>query len=305
MTNIRGRFDKPADKMANKYTASIPFDWRLYTYDIAGSVAHAMMLAKQGIISEEEARSISEGLSRIKLKIDAGEFEFKSEFEDIHMNIEAALIAQIGEAGRKLHTARSRNDQVALDMRLFTKHAITDTMDSIRGLQRTLIGLAEKYRKVIIPGFTHLQHAQPILLAHHLLAYFEMLQRDYERFADCLQRTDVMPLGSGALAGIPYDIDREFVARELSFRQVSRNSIDAVSDRDFVIEYEACAGTCMMHLSRLAQEITYGPPPSLPSYISMMPTPLVRVLCRKRRIRMSPNWPGGKPGVSMDTLRQC
>ncbi len=218
MTNIRGRFEKPADKMANKYTASIPFDWRLYPYDIAGSVAHAMMLAKQGIISEEEARSISEGLSRIKLKIDAGEFEFKSELEDIHMNIEAALIAQIGEAGRKLHTARSRNDQVALDMRLFTKHAITDTMDSIRGLQRTLIGLAEKYRKVIIPGFTHLQHAQPILLAHHLLAYFEMLQRDHERFADCLQRTDVMPLGSGALAGIPYDIDREFVARELSFQ---------------------------------------------------------------------------------------
>jgi argininosuccinate lyase len=256
MTNIRGRFEKPADKMANKYTASIPFDWRLYPYDIAGSVAHAMMLAKQGIITEDEARSISEGLSRIKLKIEAGEFEFKSELEDIHMNIEAALIEQIGDAGRKLHTARSRNDQIALDMRLFTRHAISDTMDSIRGLQRALIGLAEKYRKVVMPGFTHLQHAQPVLLAHHLLAYFEMLQRDYERFAGCLPRVDVMPLGSGALAGLPYDIDREFVARQLSFSRVSRNSIDAVSDRDFVIEYEACAGTCMMHLSRLAQEIT-------------------------------------------------
>ncbi len=256
MTNIRGRFEKPADKMANKYTASIPFDWRLYPYDIAGSVAHAMMLARQGIITDEEARLICEGLSRIRLKIEAGEFEFKSEFEDIHMNIEAALIEQVGEAGRKLHTARSRNDQIALDMRLFTKHAITDTMESIRSLQRALVSLAEKNRKVIMPGFTHLQHAQPVLLAHHLLAYFEMLQRDFGRFADCLERTDVMPLGSGALAGLPYDIDRDFVARELSFNRVSHNSIDAVSDRDFVIEYEACAATCMMHLSRLTQEIT-------------------------------------------------
>jgi argininosuccinate lyase len=256
MTHIRGRFEKPADKMANKYTASIPFDWRLYSYDISGSIAHAMMLARQGIITEQEARSIGEGLSRIKLKIEAGEFEFKSELEDIHMNIEAALIAQIGDTGRKLHTARSRNDQIALDMRLFTKHAITDTLDTIRGLQRAIVGLAEKNRKVIIPGYTHLQHAQPVLLAHHLLAYFEMLERDHERFLDCLQRTDVMPLGSGALAGLPYNIDREFVARELSFSSVSRNSIDAVSDRDFVVEYEACASMCMMHLSRLSQEIT-------------------------------------------------
>jgi argininosuccinate lyase len=256
MTNIRGRFEKAADKRANKYTASIPFDWRLYPYDIAGSIAHAMMLAKQGIITKEEALKIGEGLSRIKLKIEAGEFEFKRELEDIHMNIEATLIEQIGEAGRKLHTARSRNDQIAVDMRLFTKHAIADALDSIRDLQRAFVSLAEKNRKVIMPGYTHLQHAQPILLAHHLLAYFEMLQRDYERFSDCLKRTDVMPLGSGALAGVPYDIDREYVAKELSFSKVSSNSIDAVSDRDFVVEFEACAGTCMMHISRMAQEIT-------------------------------------------------
>ncbi len=256
MTGIRGRFQKPADKKANKYTASIPFDWRLYPYDIAGSVAHAMMLAKQGIISGDDAKKITEGLSRIKLSIDAGEFKFRTELEDIHMNIEAALVEQIGDAGRKLHTARSRNDQIALDMRLFTRDAIADTLDGIRDLERAIVGLAEKNRGVVMPGYTHLQHAQPVLLAHHLLAYFEMLERDHSRFSDCLKRTDVLPLGSGALAGVPYNIDREFVARQLSFSRVSQNSLDAVSDRDFVIEYEACASTCMMHLSRLAQEIT-------------------------------------------------
>ncbi len=242
--------------MANKYTASIPFDWRLYSYDISGSIAHVMMLGKQGIIPPEEARTIGEGLSRIKLQIEAGQFDFKTELEDIHMNIEAALIDQIGDVGRKLHTARSRNDQIALDMRLFTKDAIGDTLDSIRSLQRALVGLGEAHQKAILPGYTHLQRAQPVLLAHHLLAYFEMLQRDHDRFTDCLKRTDVLPLGSGALAGVPYDIDREFVATELSFSRVSRNSMDAVSDRDFVIEYEAAACTCMMHLSRLAQELT-------------------------------------------------
>ncbi len=256
MTHIRGRFRKPADETANKYTASIPFDWRLYPYDISGSIAHVMMLGKQGIVPADEARAIGEGLSRIKLQIEAGEFEFKIELEDIHMNIEAALIEQIGDVGRKLHTARSRNDQIALDMRLFTRDAIIDALDGIRGLQRALVRLAEANRKVILPGYTHLQRAQPVLFAHHLLAYFEMLQRDHDRFTDCWKRTDVLPLGSGALAGVPYDIDREFVAAELSFSRVSRNSMDAVADRDFVIDYEAAAATCMMHLSRLAQELT-------------------------------------------------
>ncbi len=256
MTHIRGRFQKPADEKANKYTASIPFDWRLYPYDISGSIAHAMMLGQQGIITTDEAKQIGEGLSRIKLQIEAGEFQFKSELEDIHMNIESALIAQIGDVARKLHTARSRNDQVALDVRLFAKDAITDTLESIRHLQRALIDLGEAHKNAIMPGYTHLQHAQPVLFAHHMLAYFEMLQRDHERFEDCFKRTDVMPLGSGALAGVPYDIDRQFVAAELSFSSVSQNSLDAVSDRDFVIEYEAAASTCMMHLSRLAQELT-------------------------------------------------
>jgi argininosuccinate lyase len=255
MSQIRGRVKKGADKLVDEYTASIPFDWRLYPYDIAGSIAHARMLAKQGIISDKDAETITQGLTAIKGEITQGKFQFKAELEDIHMNIEARLMEKVGEVGGKLHTARSRNDQVALDMRLFAKEAISNTLASLRELQRALIGLAEANKKVIIPGYTHLQPAQPVLLAHYLLAYFEMLQRDAERFNDCLKRTDVMPLGSGALAGVAYDIDREFVAKELGFSKVSQNSLDAVSDRDFVLEYEAAASFCMMHLSRLAEEI--------------------------------------------------
>ncbi len=255
MSQIRGRFRKAADKKVDEYTASIPFDWRLYPYDIAGSIAHAKMLAKQGIISTKEAETITQGLTAIKEEITKGKFQFKAELEDIHMNIEARLTEKVGEVGGKLHTARSRNDQVALDMRLFAKEAISNTLDSLRGLQRALIGLAEANKEVIVPGYTHLQMAQPVLLAHHLLAYFDMLQRDAERFNDCLKRTDVMPLGSGALAGVGYDIDREFVAKELGFGSISQNSLDAVSDRDFVLEYEAAASLCMMHLSRLAEEL--------------------------------------------------
>jgi argininosuccinate lyase len=255
MSHIRGRFQKKADKAAAEYTASIPFDWQLYPYDIAGSIAHAKMLAKQGIISAKEAETIINGLTAIKDEIKQGKFQFKPELEDIHMNIEARLIEKVGEVGGKLHTARSRNDQVALDMRLFIRDAILITIAGLKELQRALISLAEANKDVIIPGYTHLQSAQPVLLAHHLLAYFEMLQRDISRFNDCLKRTDVMPLGSGALAGVTYDIDREFVAKELDFSQLSQNSLDAVSDRDFVLEYEAVASLCMMHLSRLAEEV--------------------------------------------------
>ncbi len=255
MSQIRGRFQKDADKKAAGFTASIPFDWRLYPYDIAGSIAHARMLAKQGIISKAEAKSIVDGLTAIGEEIAQGKFQFKTELEDIHMNIEASLMEKAGEAGSKLHTARSRNDQVALDLRLFTREAISRTLERLKDLQRALIDLAETNRKVIVPGYTHLQRAQPVLLAHHLLAYFEMLQRDIDRFIDCSGRTDVLPLGSGALAGVSYNIDREFVARELGFREISRNSMDAVADRDFVIEYEAAAAICIMHLSRLAEEI--------------------------------------------------
>jgi argininosuccinate lyase len=255
MSHIRGRFQKKADKAAAEYTASIPFDWQLYPYDIAGSIAHAKMLAKQGIISDKEAETIINGLTAIKDEIKQGKFQFKPELEDIHMNIEARLIEKVGEVGGKLHTARSRNDQVALDMRLFVRDAILIAIGGLKELQRALISLAEANKDVIIPGYTHLQSAQPVLLAHHLLAYFEMLQRDASRFNDCLKRTDVMPLGSGALAGVTYDIDREFVAKELDFSQLSQNSLDAVSDRDFVLEYESAAGLCMMHLSRLAEEV--------------------------------------------------
>jgi len=235
--------------------SSISFDWRLYHYDIAGSIAHVRMLAKQGIISEKEAEIIAQGLTAIGEEIEQGKFEFKPGLEDIHMNIESRLIDLVGEVGGKLHTARSRNDQVALDLRLYAKEAIAETLVKLRDFQQALISLAEANKDVVMPGYTHLQPAQPVLLAHHLLAYFEMLQRDIDRFSDCLRRTDVMPLGSGAIGGVAYNIDRDFLARELGFSQVSQNSVDAVSDRDFVVEYEAAASLCMMHLSRLAEEI--------------------------------------------------
>jgi argininosuccinate lyase len=243
------------DKQAQNYMASIPFDRRLYRQDIEGSIAHARMLAKQGIIAESEAETIVEGLNSIRREIERGKFQFKAELEDIHMNIEARLFEKIGDMAGKLHTARSRNDQIALDLRLFVKEEIGKTIDKTNALQTSLVELAEANKAVIMPGYTHLQQAQPILLAHHLLAYFEMFQRDKERFHDCQGRTDVLPLGSGALAGVPYPIDREFVAQQLGFSKVSTNSLDAISDRDFVIEYEAAAAITMMHLSRLAEEL--------------------------------------------------
>jgi argininosuccinate lyase len=255
MSHIRGRFRKAADKVVAEYTASIPFDWQLYRHDIAGSIVHARMLAKQSIISQQEAETIIEGLESIGEEIEAGKFLFKSELEDIHMNIEAGLIDKVGEVGGKLHTARSRNDQVALDMRLFAKEAISETLARLKEFQRALVNVAKENIEVIMPGYTHLQVAQPVLLAHHLLAYFEMMRRDVDRFDDCLKRVDVMPLGSGALAGVAYNIDREFLAKELGFSRISQNSIDAVSDRDFIVEYEAAASLCMLHLSRLAEEI--------------------------------------------------
>jgi argininosuccinate lyase len=255
MNPLRNQFEKEGEKSVEEYTASIPFDRRLYKQDIVGSIAHAKMLAKQGIISDKEAELIMMGLASIREEIEQGVFELSAELEDIHMNIEARLIEKIGEAGQKLHTARSRNDQIALDMRLFAKEAISHTIEKLVGLQKALLDLAEANKDVVMPGYTHLQRAQPVLFAHHILAYFEMLQRDVGRFRDCLKRADVMPLGSGALAGVPYAIDREFLAQELGFARVSENSMDAVSDRDFIIEYQAAASLAMMHISRLAEEI--------------------------------------------------
>ena len=255
MSYLRSGFQKGGNKTAQDYLASISFDRRLYRQDIEGSIAHAKMLAKQGIIAENEAETIISGLTSIREEIEQGKFQFKPELEDIHMNIEARLFEKIGDVAGKLHTARSRNDQIALDLRLFVKEEILKTTDELRALQCSLVELAEANKDVIMPGYTHLQQAQPILLAHYLLAYFEMFQRDKERFYDCLNRTNISPLGSGALAGVPYPVDREFVARELGFSKVSTNSLDAVSDRDFIIEYEASAALTMMHLSRLAEEI--------------------------------------------------
>ena len=254
MKSSSGRLSM-TDEQARDYAASIPFDRRLYRQDIEGSIAHARMLAKQEIITAGEAGAIVKGLNSIRREIERGRFQFRIELEDIHMNIEARLFEKIGDVAGKLHTARSRNDQMALDLRLFVKEEILKTIGQIKALQIALVELAWANKDVIMPGYTHLQQAQPILLAHHLLAYFEMFQRDRERFHDCLVRMDVLPLGSGALAGVPYPIDREFVAQELGLSKVTTNSLDAVSDRDFIIEYEAAAAIAMMHLSRLAEEL--------------------------------------------------
>jgi len=255
MSHIRSRFSKPAEDKVISYTTSLPFDRRLYPEDILGSIAHARMLGRRGIISPGEAGELEAGLLAVKQELDEGRFVFKPELEDIHMAIESRLFELKGEVAGKLHTARSRNDQVALDTRMYVKRKLGELVDGLKNLQKALVRVADENREVIMPGCTHLQHAQPVLFAHHLLAYFEMLQRDKGRARDCLARTDCLPLGSGALAGTGFDIDREQVAHELGFGQVSQNSMDAVSDRDFVVEFEACASLVMMHLSRLAEEI--------------------------------------------------
>jgi argininosuccinate lyase len=252
---LRNRFNKSIDKEVESFVSSISFDWRLYKEDIAGSIAHVEMLAKKEIINEADCDKIVGGLLAIKEEIETGKFQFSVENEDIHMNIEARLFEIIGDTAAKLHTARSRNDQIALDIRLFMKDALAEQFLLIKNLQKSLVLAADKNLKVIMPGFTHLQHAQPILFSHYLMAYYEMLQRDIERLNDCFKRVDVMPLGSGALGGVNYSIDRKFVAKRLGFSEISKNSLDAVSDRDFIIEYESCAAMLIMHLSRLAEEL--------------------------------------------------
>ena len=252
---LRSRFQKSAANLTKRFVESVHFDRRLYKQDIAGSIAHVKMLGKQGIISQTNANLIVSGLRDILAEIEKNLFEFRPDLEDIHMNIENRLFEKIGDVAGQLHTARSRNDQISLDMRLYVKEAIELTIKAIKNFQQSLLDIAESNKDVVMPGYTHLQQAQPILLAHHLLAYFEMLQRDIERFQDSFRRTDVMPLGSGALAGVSYPIDRDFVAKQLGFSRITKNSIDAVSDRDFILEYEAAAALTMMHLSRLAEEI--------------------------------------------------
>ena len=250
-----GRFSKTTDEMINEFQASIGFDRRMYREDIAGSLAHAAMLAKVGILSEEDHAAIEKGLKDILAQIEHGDFDFSVALEDIHMNIEKRLTDAIGDAGSRLHTARSRNDQVALDTHLFVRHAVVDVMAHIRALQQALTESAAQYRDVIMPGYTHLQRAQPILFSHHLMAYFGMLARDFERFQGVYARTDIMPLGAGALAGTTLPIDRQFVAQRLHFERIYTNSLDAVSDRDYIIEFLSAASILMVHLSRLSEEI--------------------------------------------------
>ncbi|MBI5327142.1 MAG: argininosuccinate lyase [Deltaproteobacteria bacterium] len=250
-----GRFTQKTDKLAEEFNASISFDRRLYKHDIMGSIAHAKMLAKAGIITKKEADKIVGGLKSIEKEIDASKFVFTYDLEDIHMAIEKRLTEKIGPVGGKLHTARSRNDQVALDIRLYLRDEIKEIQNLIKNLQKTLVDVAKKNLGCIMPGYTHLQKAQPILFSHHLLAYYEMMKRDYERFEGCYKRVNVMPLGAGALAGSPYPLDRDFVANELGFDKPTDNSLDSVSDRDFCIEFCSAASLVMMHLSRLSEEL--------------------------------------------------
>ncbi len=250
-----GRFSGDTSPLVDEFTSSLDVDMRIASEDVRGSIAHARMLGHQGIIPAADAEQILTGLLQIREEINQGIFKLDQSLEDVHMNVEARLGQIIGAAAGRLHTARSRNDQVATDLRLWAKDAIAEVIAGLHELQLALVDLAAMNRRLIIPGYTHLQRAQPILLAHHLLAYFEMLERDVGRFTDTYGRTDVLPLGSGALAGVPYPIDREMVALELDFAEISANSLDAVSDRDFVVEYLGSAAIAGMHISRLAEDI--------------------------------------------------
>ena len=250
-----GRFEKETNRLVEEFTASISFDKRLYKYDIEGSIAHCMMLKKCKIIKSGEADKIIKGLRDIKKEIDAGRFKFDIALEDIHMNIERRLIDKIGTVGGKLHTARSRNDQVALDIRLYLRDEVGEIVSLIRGLKKAIVKKAKGNIDVIMPGYTHLQMAQPVLFSHHLLAYYDMFVRDEDRFLDMLKRVNVMPLGSAAMAGTNYPIDRRYVAKLLGFADITTNSMDAVGDRDFSIEFLSASAILMMHLSRLSEEL--------------------------------------------------
>ena len=250
-----GRFSEPMSDLVKRYTASVDFDQRMWRQDIRGSLAHAKMLAKQGIIAAQDLADIERGMQQVWEEIESGKFEWQLDLEDVHLNIEKRLTALVGDAGKRLHTGRSRNDQVATDIRLWLRDTIDDILVLIRQFQENLLVLAEKEAATPMPGSTHLQVAQPVTFGHHLLAYFEMTQRDKERFADCRKRVSRLPLGAAALAGTTYPIDREFVAKELGFDGVCENSLDAVSDRDFGIEFCAAAALLMTHFSRLSEEL--------------------------------------------------
>jgi argininosuccinate lyase len=257
-----GRFAESLDERVLRYTASVGFDRQLAEFDIAGSLAHARMLAACGVISHADLAAIERGMATIGEEIRSGRFEWSLEAEDVHLNIERRLTVLVGDAGKRLHTARSRNDQVATDVRLYLRAAIDEADTQARALQLALVDLADAHAATVMPGFTHLQVAQPVTFGHHLMAYYEMLKRDRERFADCRRRANRLPLGAAALAGTTYPIDRERVARELGFEGVCANSLDAVSDRDFAIEFCAAAAITMVHLSRLCEELVMWMSPS-------------------------------------------
>ncbi len=250
-----GRFAGTTAASVEAFTESISYDWRLYRHDIQGSMAHARMLARQGLISEQERDAILKGLAEIEAEIEQDRFTFRPELEDIHMNIEKALTEKIGAAGEKLHTARSRNDQVALDIRLYLRDEGRVLDELLAGVQKSFVRLARRYLGAVMPGYTHLQRAQPVLLSHHLLAYYEMFGRDRGRVADCVRRLAVMPLGAAAMAGTGLPIDRRFVARELGFDEITANSMDTSGDRDFAMEMLFCLSVIQLHLSRLAEEL--------------------------------------------------
>ena len=250
-----GRFTEPTDALVERFTESVSFDHRLAKHDIRGSIAHATMLAEVGVLSHADRDAIVGGLEGILADIEAGAFEWRTALEDVHMNVESVLTERIGDAGKRLHTGRSRNDQVATAVRLFVREALDDIGAAIRALQAVILSIAEREADTVLPGFTHLQPAQPITFGHHMLAWFEMLERDAERFAQCRGRVDRMPLGAAALAGTPYPIDRAMTARLLGFDGLCENSLDAVSDRDFAIEFISDCALAMMHLSRMSEEL--------------------------------------------------
>ena len=250
-----GRFTEPTDALVERFTESVSFDHRLAKHDIQGSIAHATMLAEVGVLSREDRDAIVSGLEGILADIEAGAFEWRTSLEDVHMNVESVLTERIGDAGKRLHTGRSRNDQVATGVRLFVREALDGIAGAIRVLQGVILSIAEREADTVLPGFTHLQPAQPITFGHHMLAWFEMLERDTERFAQCRHRVNRLPLGAAALAGTPYPIDRAVTARLLGFEALCENSLDAVSDRDFVIEFVSDCALAMMHLSRMSEEL--------------------------------------------------
>ncbi len=250
-----GRFTAPTNEFVEQFTQSVSYDQRLAHYDIMGSIAHVRMLAKVGVIAEKESLQIIDGLQSIADEINVGQFSWSTELEDVHMNIETALVSKIGDVGKKLHTGRSRNDQVATDIRLYCRDEIDAVIEAIQFVLSALATLAEEHADAIMPGFTHLQSAQPVTFGHHLLAWAEMLLRDRARLQDCRKRMNILPLGSAALAGTSYPIDREFVAEQLEFDGVTSNSLDSVSDRDFAIELTSALSLIMMHLSRFSEEL--------------------------------------------------